>query len=156
MSANNNIDLITPVPAASTQFNATTAAVTGDGTSYDIAFNTINFDTTGSFAAGNYTVPQTGKYYIKCDIYMGGLAAGHTLGELRIGKVGNYFYCVNNPGVMMTFNNRASIATAGIMNLTAGDVINANITVSNGALAVTMFGAAAVWYARLEIRYLNV
>jgi hypothetical protein len=155
MATNNAINQNRPIALAAARFNAITGAVTGDGSSYNIAFNTNIYDTTNSMLNGVFTAPVSGLYYIICYIYMANVASNHTLAVLTVGKAGNYLYSLNNPGALKTEINRSDISLSGILVLSAGDVIQSNITVSGGAKTVTLYGNPTNWYGNLQVSLIS-
>lgn len=155
MSTNNAINFAKPLPLAYMQFNASTGAVTGDGTIYTILWNLIRYDLGSNVAASAFTAPYTGKYFIRCHLALSGLAAAHTYGQLKIGTAGNYLTSTMNPGAVRDGNSRARISLGGILSLTSGDIVTATIQVSNGALSVGMHDDGITADSRHAIFYLN-
>lgn len=147
MATNNIINLEKPYPLFFGYYAATTAAETGDGTTFQLAFDTEKFDLTSSFAGGILSVPTTGKYYVCVVTRLGDLAAGHTSCALQVGLAGNYLsggYI--NIGAIRDSSNTATVSIGGILELTAADNIQASITVTGAAKSVTLIGGQANSY----------
>jgi len=143
MATNNAINLAKPYPLFFGYYSATTAAITGDGTLFPLAFDTDKFDLGGNLLNGVVTIPTTGKYYIYVTTQLGSLAVGHTSCLLQVGLAGNYLdggYV--NIGAIRDSADTASVSVCGLMDFTAADIVQASITVTGAAKAVTVIGAA--------------
>jgi len=83
--------------------NASTGAVTGDGTSIFIPYDRMLYDTTSSMnlATGTYLVPKTGKYFMTATTLLSGIVA-HTSTYMSMAVAGLLVISGNglNPGVV--------------------------------------------------------
>jgi hypothetical protein len=127
--------------------NANITNVTGDGTTYTIAFNTEYIDQAGNFASNTFTAPTTGKYLFSLDIKLSNFAVGHTVGYASVVIAGTsaatqQFWNVNPANVRDANNNLHFSGSVGPITLTAGDTVIAQVTVSNSTKTVTLKGAA--------------
>lgn len=125
--------------------NASTGAVTGDSTPVQIAYDRVLYDATSSMdlATGTYLVPKTGKYFLACTTYLGGIAA-HTAAffNLAIPAVTAWNSNVINPGVVQQAGF-LSLSGSAIVDLTAGQSVIVIGNVLGGALSVTIESGGA-------------
>lgn len=125
--------------------NASTAAVTGDGTVLYIPYDRVLYDSTNSInlATGAYLVPRTGKYFLTCTTYLGGVAA-HTSAFFNLGIAGVISWNGNNinPGVVQQAGY-LSLSDTAIVNLTAGQSVRVGGDVNGGAKSVTIESGGA-------------
>jgi len=144
VATNNAINQLKPYTIFQGYYAATTAAVTGDGTVFSLDFDSEQCDVGSNFAAGVFTVPQDGQYYLGCNLRLGGLDATHTSMLLQIGKAGLYLdSSLLNIGVCRTAAGECSVEMFGILDLTAGDTIQSILTVSGGGKTVTIISNGA-------------
>lgn len=127
--------------------NANITNVTGDGTTYTIAFNTEYFDQGNNFASNTFTAPTTGKYLFAVDIKLSNFAVGHTVGYAALVIAGTsaatqQYWNVNPANVRDANNNLHFSGVIGPITMTSGDTITAQVTVSNSTKTVTLKGAA--------------
>lgn len=123
--------------------NVPVANVTGDGTNFDITFNTVDYDIGGGFASPNYTLPQDGTYLFNASIVLTGLTSSHTSGQIYMkSSTGETQYGMRfNPWAMSDGGNVA-IEANGQFKGSAGDQISLTVQVSNGTKVVNIYGAA--------------
>jgi hypothetical protein len=118
--------------------------VTGDGTVYTIAFNTLSYDLNGDFNTGTFTftAPATGVYGASVSIVAVGMASGNNEAQLSLVVTGS------NTGTWTTFLNPfaitgvgtgASMTTSANLILVAGDQVTAQLVVSGGSKVVGIF-----------------
>ena len=72
------------------------AGVTGDGTDYQIPFDSVSFDQTSSFTTGasaQFTVPVTGAYMFTGSVSIQGIGAGQTDALVHVFSNGVQFQC---------------------------------------------------------------
>lgn len=144
MATNNAVNQIKPYAIFQGYYAATTAAVTGDGSAFNLAFDSEQCDDGNNFSAGVFTVPQDGQYYIGCNLRLGGLDATHTSMLLQIGKAGTYIdSSLINIGACRTAGGECSVEIFGIFNLVAADSIQCILTVSGGGKTVTIVSNGA-------------
>ena len=130
----------TAQPSVKAILSTTASDITGDGTIVTIPFDTASFDQASNFNTGTYrfTAPVTGKYWVFCNIYMAGLAAGHNSGKLFIlsnntNNIGQYIF---NPGAIRDVNNTASVSMGQMIAFNASDYIEMRLVVYSGAKTV--------------------
>ena len=148
MATNNSINLQGPTPAFRAYRTVNTAAITGDGSAYAILFNGELFDLPSNYAPGTglFTAPITAKYLFYTNILLSGLAAGHTTGSVTINDIasGNSINIFDgNPYAVSRGGGIYEMSGSGIISLTAGDTVGVSVTVSGGALAVSIGQYAA-------------
>ena len=144
---NGNLTVVSSSSTTQPQFqaynNTSVANVTGDGTNFDITFNTVDYDIGGGFASPNYTLPQDGTYLFNASIVLTGLTSSHTSGQIYMkSSTGETQYGMRfNPWEMSDGGNVA-IETNGQFKGSAGDQISLTVQVSNGTKVVNIYGAA--------------
>lgn len=123
--------------------NAPVANVTGDGTTYEVTWNTVDYDTNGDFSSPAFTAPVDGIYYFTASLVLTGLAVGHvngqayfksSTGETQYGMRLNP-YATSDGGVLAFEAN-------SLYKLSAGDTVSLFLQVSGGAKVVSVYGAA--------------
>jgi hypothetical protein len=138
MSTNNAIN--NPKIMFFAYLNATTAAVTGDGTVYAIAYDRVLYDINSgmNLGTGAYVVPKTGKYFLTCTTYLGGVAA-HTSANyyMSVAGVKDWNGALINPGVVQQAGY-LSLSDSAIVDLTAGQSVIVTGNVNGGAKSVTI------------------
>jgi len=127
--------------------NANITNVTGDGTTYTIAFNTEYFDQGSNFASNTFTAPVTGKYLFLLDIKLSNFTASHTVGYAALVIAGTsaatqQFWNVSPANVRDANNNLHFSGAVGPITMTAADTATVQVTVSNSTKTVTLKGAA--------------
>lgn len=120
------------------------ADVTGDGTPYNVIWDTTftNQSTSYSTATGIFTAPVTGRYVYNTQIALRDLLVGHT--TYRLGffvNGGNRNTTYGNPySLYSTSDNYACLQQSGIANLTAGDTLQFSVTVLGSTKTVDVAG----------------
>jgi hypothetical protein len=118
--------------------------VTGDGTSYLVHFPSVFTDQSSSYNAGTnlYTVPVTGTYYIGVTMFVSGVSASHTTGEIliRVNGVDTYDMIHCNFANYADPSGDASFSPSLMINASAGDTLGVAIHVSGGAKSVNVGG----------------
>lgn len=149
--ANNQINL--PLQASfHAWISSAQTDVTGDGTSYDVIFQTERHDVSGSYnaATGVFTAPITGKYMFTSQVIYEGLTAGMTWGALGfwvngasyVGGV-SYVNPVASAALGTFYSNQGTV----IMNISAGDTVQVRIFVTGGAKVVDLNLQTASFFA---------
>lgn len=127
---------------------ATSAGVTGNGTSYDVASYTEEYDVGAGFnpTTGVFTVPagQAGKYIFTANIAMGSLGAGATAGNAQFNGTGGAFIDLSNWGVRRNAATNQLVLTGTITcDLAVGNTMKLTVQESNtGADTITVVGGA--------------
>jgi NADPH-dependent curcumin reductase CurA len=121
--------------------------VTGDGTVYQIVFDTEEFDTDNNvtLAGTTFLTPVAGKYRYTLNILITNIDVAHTTCNLNIvTSAGLTFQC--NPAAIQNSTNAATIAVSGIDIAGAGESIVCNLTVSGGAKQIGIAAGANFSY----------
>lgn len=144
MATNNAVNQIKPYALFQGYYAATTAGMTGDGSVFELAFDSEVCDDDGSFSAGTFTAARTGIYALGINLTLGGLTALHTSCSFRIGTAAYYFdSCLINIGACITAAGECSIEHHVIMDLAVGDIVKAHATVSGSNKTVTINSGGA-------------
>ena len=115
--------------------------VTGDGTDYTVPFTgTISYQRGGSNFDGNmtFTAPNTGVYYIHCDLACQGITSGMNQGEISIFVNGAQTYSDfnGNIGAVMNSGGGFILSVNQPALLTAGDLVTIHLRIFSGAKVV--------------------
>ncbi len=115
--------------------------ITGDGTTATLTFVTEIFDQDNNFdGTSTFTAPVTGNYLLSTEFILRGMSAASTGGNGNIvTSARSYTFGVQNyfaTSELLTGENRLSIGTTTIANMTAGDTALVQLTVSNGTKTV--------------------
>lgn len=149
MATNNAINFNQQIPAFLAYPNADILNQTGDGSVYDVIYNTKLFDTLTNYSTvtGKFTAPISGTYYFIGNIY-GQHISGFTNFEVYLATTAATYMMLNLNANTVQY----AVATACVWNtatsvhMTAGDTANLQFKVSGGAKTVdiTQGGAASV------------
>lgn len=125
------------------------ANVTGDGTNFVPVFTLATtgptipplFNQGGYFnGSGTFTPPVTGIYMVHCDLALSGITAAHTTAEIKLFINGAAVYSDfnGNIGAVRNAGNGFIISINQICQLTAADTLKIQLTISGGALVITI------------------
>ena len=120
--------------------------VTGDGSVYFVGSSGNYFeafDRGGNFnvAAGVFTAPVTGRYFLNCQLYARDLTAAHTACNIRfIVSNRNFYKNIGNIGVMRNPSNDFMPSINCFVDMDAADVAHVELQILNGALVVDISG----------------
>lgn len=112
--------------------------VTGDGTPVIVVFNTENYDYSNSYDAstGFFTAPVSGRYVFYTGVALQGLTASHTSGNLSFQLTSSTPVYLANFANLRSSSNTLTLLESTIMNLTAGQQVFLQLSVSNGTKVV--------------------
>jgi hypothetical protein len=139
---------ISPTKLEPRQFKAYASAdipdVSGDGTDYDVVFNTAE---TGSanLSGGVFTAPEAGWYFVQTTLEIRDVGAGHTNALIFFVVTGGAAVTIR--GAQM---NPAAIAVSGFVTINAsdmlfmaaGDTVKVRLRVSGSTKTVDIYGTA--------------
>lgn len=135
--------------------SANVANVTGDGTNYTAIFDVEQFDTASSYdnTTGTFTAPVSGIYNFSCSLMAANVQASNTAMFLDykinagLGSETNWrFFQANSANIQTTGIPDLKLCGASgsiTISLTAGDTVNAILTVTNGVKTVTFYSDTA-------------
>jgi len=123
--------------------SGTVSDVTGDGTAYDIVFNTEIIDTTSSFntSTGVFTAPVEGRYMITAVVSIDDAASGMTVGYLGIiTSSRSYTIRTGDAGVIADANGQMTTSACVIVDMAASNTAKIQYSIYNGSKAVDIIG----------------
>jgi len=128
----------------SAYLNSTVSDVTGDGTLYNIIFNSTLVNTGSNYDTGTgvFTAPVTGNYQFNCTVYLSGLLITHTEGIILMrGSVRELRSTVGNFGAAAV--SYSDFATSGscLIRMSAGETFFITAFVNNGTKVVDVIGS---------------
>jgi hypothetical protein len=134
-------------PAFSAYLSASTANnVTGDGTGYQIIFDTEVFDQGANYnnATGVFTAPIAGKYLFTFYCFLQNLTTSHNFEQMLIitsnrNYSGNY---INIANVQVGGSNFLQLTMSAFADMDAADTAYCQIQVGGSTLTVGVFGNA--------------
>lgn len=116
--------------------------VTGDGTVYQVAFDTVVFDQGSNFTTGasaQFTAPKTGKYLLSANIFWSIGVVGTNTYVVTIAATSRSVKTIFTPS---TGQNGSFSATA-IIDMTAADTVHVNFTASGGTKTTAVVGSGS-------------
>lgn len=130
--------------SASLSGNATN--VTGDGTTYKIAFDTEQFDQGSNFntSTATFTAPVTGKYIFNGTLAISNIGTHNDcLLQLTTTGLSNLQVLRFSPTAVKNSSNQCNFSISQIVNMTANDTAVLNLTVSGSTKTITVIGGTA-------------
>ena len=148
-------------PGAMITLASSLSNVTGDGTKYQIAFDTTQFDPYGNWGGNTFNVIVAGRYKVTLCVGLFDVDAAHTRCDLEIARTGvstaAAWDIINNPYAMSAPSGGSRVCSMTLettMECAFGDVIAPYVTVSNGTKVVDIYGAATS-YSYIAVEYLG-
>lgn len=137
MSALDTGEIIYPLqPAFLAVPSATLTDVTGDGTAYNVVYDTEIFDQNSDFSSTTFTAPVTGRYQFNFTISLGGiLVANSVLSASLITSNRNYTFLNINPFPITNSGNYA-VSCSVLADMDAGDTCLSRVNSSGGTKVV--------------------
>jgi len=117
--------------------------VTGDGTTYDVIWDTEVSDPSGGFntTTGIWTAPETGQYLLTTNLTLSGMAAGNDRVFLSI-TTSNRNYQQDYGDIPADANTRVGCAISALVDMEEGDTAYVQIFVSGATKVVDIKGGA--------------
>jgi hypothetical protein len=133
----------------SAKLSGNIGGITGDGTPYLIAYDTVTFDSASGFSTGShlYTIPTTGIYQFNCTWFVytsSGISTSTIfLGYLLINGSTNIRLGDASPNSLgLTTNSEFMQGGTYLYNATAGDTIGMYINLSGGTKNIGVAGGS--------------
>ncbi|MFO1187816.1 MAG: DUF2793 domain-containing protein [Alphaproteobacteria bacterium] len=134
-------------PAFFAYLSAGQSNKTGDGTAYDVPFDSELFDRGSNHDAattkGVFTAPVTGLYLFGATCRLSSLGAGHTQWEMNFVTTGNTFVPLSYDPHNIIAGGILFFSSSVLVPMTAGDTCKLRITVYNSTKTVAVDGGAA-------------
>ena len=124
-------------PAFSAYVTSTSSAVTGSGTPYTVAAFTSNYDLASNFTAstGVFVAPVAGVYNFSANLFLGGLGATETGGDLSVEDTTSGLQAYIWAGNAYTYGGstgNANLNGSASLYMAAGDSASLILTVTGG------------------------
>lgn len=144
-------------PLVMAYVNANVSNVSGDGTAYQIIFNstTANQGSMLNTSNGLLSAPVTGNYFIKGTVGYSGLSASYTIALINVITAhGIYQSSSVNPGVVRDGNNNLIVPFDAYLPMTASDTFYVQIIVNGSTKSVGILGGSSNILTRLFVMLL--
>ena len=143
--AGTNRDISLPSSSfISVRRNTTSAAITGNSTDANIAFDTEVVDVGGLYAAPTFTAAVAGTYLVTLNITMAGLTSSHTTSRLSLFRSDGITVArsVINPWALNSGDAVVTQTLTALVPMTPSQTITPRLQVVGGGLTVTVIGGA--------------
>lgn len=121
------------------------SSVTGDGTIYNVVFNTQIYDQGSNFSSATFTAPVTGKYLICGNVNMYNLGAAHTQAIVTIATTANGYTTsyINSATAreLASGNNILGIPFSIIVPMSTNDTATIQLAVTGSTKTVNILGS---------------
>lgn len=116
--------------------------VTGDNTTYTVAFDSTSYNTGTNFNTGTftYTAPTTGSYAFGGVIYGFGYGAGHTQQSINLVTTATTFAMYTVNPFLMSGNSTLVVPFSQQCHMTAGDTATITVNVNNSTKTIGIGG----------------
>jgi hypothetical protein len=133
--------------------NSEASNITGDGTTYAIAWDSETFDVGSNYASNTFTAPVTGHYLVAASIYLGGITAAADTIQYNV-TFTNRSYCSWTENVNDLDSNR-SVLLPVIGQMDAGDTITQSCRVNGESSNVVDFLVSSGGQSWFSVALLN-
>lgn len=135
VDANAFLQLNAPIPAFYATMSASIPNVTGDGTLYQLIFNSEFYDTLSNYnaATGVFTAPYNGLYYFSSAVAMQNVGVAMTRGFATINFIGTDDFVIYDVNIGAIANVAGTYTYSGsvIAKLNAGDTCFVTVQIDN-------------------------
>jgi len=129
-------------PCFQAYLSADVLNVTGDATTYTIAFDSEAFDNNSNFntGTGTFTAPVTGKYLLCGVIYTSGYLAGHSRIEANLVTTGTSYFIGSYKSPFS--QTELAFSFCAVVSMTATNTATVSITVNGSTKVIDVEGTA--------------
>jgi hypothetical protein len=134
--------------------SSTQTNVSGDGTVYHVPFDTIVFDQDSHFTTGAgalFTAQVTGRYSFTASVTTSAAGAGsgfiYLLDLVATSRTLRFSWAL---AAGTSLANNMAFQNTGIIDMTAGDTLYVNITISSGAKTNSILGSGSPYFTYIS------
>lgn len=131
--------------------------VTGDNTTYQVAFDNEVFDTLNNFGTNTFTCTVAGKYHFTAGVAYNALGAAHTRSDITIVKTGSPVRSIAdvcNPYAQAAGGGNLVRSLSCTLDLAYGDTVYVNAVVAGSTKTVNVYGTSGTDYTWFSGKYL--
>lgn len=155
LNRSKSLKCTTNINPAFTLANAVTDTnVTGNGTIYNVAFDTDQQDQGNNFGAmpaTDFNCSCAGNYKFSANVLLSSIAAGHTRADVYIAQTGSVtrtYTALINAAAVAAGGLVSMQITSPVMSLAYGDVVKVRVVASGSTLTVGVFGDVTfTWFS---------